>query len=804
MHIRAFPWLIIAAAFALSACDNPETRAAQHLERGTSFAAEGDTERAVIEFRNALQAVNLHLPTLRAYAELMRSTGKTHESIAIYSQLVSLDAADVEIHIALAELSMGSLDLAAVEEHTELALDLAPDDPRVRALKASVVFKRGQTEEAVDIATAVLEELPESLPAHMVLVAARLAAGDPVNALQNVDAALSHLPASEELHLMRLATLEEIGDANEVGKQLQQMAELFPEDDAIRQVQLQWYLHQGDHESALAHLRREAENHGDAVGGSLHVAQFLLRTRGPDAARAELERLIATMPEALPYHRALAQLDFAEGRSGEAAAALEALTQDAEPSPEVRDLQISLAEIYRAIRRGEEAAALVDEVLEADPRHVEALKMRARHLIEADDTERALADLRAAAIESPRDPDIMTLMAMAHEREGARQLVGERLSRAVEASSFAPAETMRYARFLLQEGRAAQAEGVVLDGLQRSRDNLELLDMLGRIHLQRGDFTQARQVAGTLRDLNEETAVSRAVALEASVLQAEGRMGDVAAILESMGAEAGDDLSARVASFQARLISGDFAGAEAEAVAILAEDPANITGRMLQAGLHVVNGRPQDAEMIYRSVIDESPELQVAYQALFILLNSLERTEDAATVLEEGLAATRRDASLLGLLAARRYIDADYDAAIDLYNELYLLDTSNMAVANNLASLLSVHRADAESHEKAFNVGRRLRGTEVPHFQDTYGWILVLRGDAEQALRYLEPAATALSEEPLVQYHLGRAYFALERWQEAEASFGRVVELAELRGSDLPQIESAREHLAELKRDLDG
>ena len=40
-------------------------------------------------------------------------------------------------------------------------------------------------------------------------------------------------------------------------------------------------------------------------------------------------------------------------------------------------------------------------------------------------------------------------------------------------------------------------------------------------------------------------------------------------------------------------------------------------------------------------------------------------------------------------------------------------------------------------------------------------------GNYEEALRYLEPAAAALPNEPLVLYHLGKAYIGLNRDEDA-------------------------------------
>jgi predicted Zn-dependent protease len=388
-------------------------------------------------------------------------------------------------------------------------------------------------------------------------------------------------------------------------------------------------------------------------------------------------------------------------------------------------------------------------------------------------------------------------MAMAHEREGATEQVGERLARAVDASNTGIPESLRYARFLINEGRLGPAESVLLDALRRAPENRDLLVTLGQVHLQRNDWTRARQVAGLLRDLGDPAAADQAAGLEIAALQGEGRTEEVVGLLEGIATEGEGNLRARIGLVQARIAAGDVEGAQDEVTAMLAEDPEGLPGRMMQAGLHVLRGEADEAEAIYRGVIAERPDIREPYQILFAMQNGLGRADEARATLEEGIAATNRDGNLLNTKAGLLYVEGDFEGAIAIYEELYARDTSNVVMANNLASVLSTYRDDPESLDRAFQVARRLRGTEIPHFQDTYGWILVQRGDNEQALTYLEPAAAALTDDPLVQFHLGMALFSLERWDDARTALTRAVEVAG-EASTLPQIATARTHIAEI------
>ena len=143
--------------------------------------------------------------------------------------------------------------------------------------------------------------------------------------------------------------------------------------------------------------------------------------------------------------------------------------------------------------------------------------------------------------------------------------------------------------------------------------------------------------------------------------------------------------------------------------------------------------------------------------------------------------------------ATRLEAEQQIDAAIAVYEALYDENSGDVVAANNLASLIGTYVEDPEALERAAAIARRLREREVPAFQDTYGWIEYRRGNYSDALASLEPAATGLPDDPLVQFHLGMTYVALDRLQEARDALTRALEIAG--DNPLPQFDTARETL---------
>jgi len=278
-------------------------------------------------------------------------------------------------------------------------------------------------------------------------------------------------------------------------------------------------------------------------------------------------------------------------------------------------------------------------------------------------------------------------------------------------------------------------------------------------------------------------------------------MEDTAALLREMVTADRGDARALAGLLQTYVETGDLAAARDLLDERLAQDPDSVSLQMMQAGLLAAEGRLAEAEAGYRGIIAAAPEHAPAYRTLFTLLQAEGRTEEAEAVIDAGVAATRNP-ELIFAKASLLELQEDFDGAIALYEQLYAENSASELVANNLASLLTSHRADPESLDRAFSIARRLRASNVPHFQDTYGWILTRRGDPRLALTYLEQAAPDLPDNPLAQYHLGMTYLALDRREEAREALERAVALAGT-SSAMPQIAEARAALTALETPAD-
>lgn len=767
----------------LAFCDTAEERAEAHFRSGMELLEAGDADRALVEFRNVFKLDGQHREARRTYARVVRERGELREAFGQYLRLVEQYPDDLEGRRALAEMALQSGDWQAARSHAEAVAEAG--DPVIEAVLANIAYRDAVVAEDAAAQAAAVGQAKEILVsadadadfllAQRVVIDDLLRREDWPGALAAIDAALARAPQERTFYPLRLGVLARMGEDRMIQAQLEDMAARFPDDPTIPATLIRWHVARGETDAAETVLRARSASRPDDTAAAVDLLRFLTEIRGPEIARAEIDRLLAGNPPAASRLQALrAGIDFDLGQRDAAIAEMEGIIRGLEPTDERRNIQLALSRMLEVTGNRVGARALVEEILSQDATHVEALKMRAGWLIESDRADEALVALRGALAQNPNDAGVMTLLARAHERAGNRELMAEMLARAVEASNRAPEESLRYASHLLGAAQYRPAEDVLIGALRLAPSDPRLLATLGLVYVGMQDWPRLEQVADTLRRLGTPAAERSADDLTARRLAAQNRETDLMAFLEGLAGGSEGSATAAAAIIRTRLAGGDHAGALAYARQVAAENPGNPSLRFVLASTLAVSQNFDEAGTILRELAQSNPRSEQVWLALYNLERSSGSAEAARAVLREGLEAVPGSGRLSWALAGEHERAGEIDAAIAIYEALYERDSSNMIVANNLASLLSSHREDADTLERAFAIARRLRGVPVPAFQDTYGWLAFRRGDLDAALAHLEPAATGLPGDARVQYHLAATYAALGRDAEALEQFRKV------------------------------
>ncbi len=788
---------LLMGALALSACDDAQSRADGHYQNGLALLADGEAEKAALEFRNAI-ALNKNFVEPRVeYGKLLMQSGDLARATNALEGAIEIDPAHLDARKMLARIMILARQFPTAKLHVDAAMRTAPDDVEVRNLMATTELRLGNMEEARDISLRILNEIPSEPAATQVLASVLMKEEAYDASLALLDETIEFHAGNIGLHLTKLEALKLKGDDDQVGAQLRTLFELAPRNRRFVDELVAWHIKREDNDSAVDLLRQRIELFPDNVAYKMALVEFRGSTVGIDAARQELAVFAQAAPDETVFEVALAQIDERDGKPNEAISRLEnLLTQDVGDAK--ADITMRLAHLLFKQDRMAEARDLTARTLSDDPTNVEALTLRGMMHIENDRPEAAISDLRSALDGSPQNPRILTVLAQAHERNGSRGLAQERLALAVRASNSGIEESLRYAEFLMRDEKITLAEEVLKDAVLANPGSIRIRGALSKLFLSQSKWREALEMAdGLAAATRNPRAQQIAQEIRIATLTGQKRFEESVGALREMWDSTGEKTSAMENLVRTYLQTGEPDEAMAFLDEVLSTEPKNMRANLLIGAIHIFNGDTAAALSKYEDVIAYYPESETGYGALARLLMSMNEPEEANAVIKRGLAAAKDAPGLMFAEAGRFERAGEFEKAISIYEDLYEDNKISDVLANNYASLLAEYRQDEESLERAYNVAKRLRSSTNPAFQDTYGWILYQRGDYERALQPLKSAAKGIPNNPVVLFHLGMLYAALEKDQEAISALSTATQL--FKGTNFPQAEVAASTLETLK-----
>ena len=803
---RALPTAFLVVLL-LSACQSNDERAAEHVSSAQALLTEGDAPRALVELRNALALKSDLHAARKLLADTLLETGDLAAAYVQYTELAELQPNDLDSRVALATILLSQSAWTDFETAATSAATIAPTDPRVIGLVLARDYQRAVADNNIaqrDQLAARATELRATSPDDPALI--RIAIDQAINqnqpdvALPLIEAALAQQPKDFSLQEVKLRLMIERGETDLVSKQFRTMIALFPTDAQLPANLLQWYLSRDDLAGAEAFLRERAGAPTAEIEGHVGLIEFIRATKGPDAAIAELKPLIDANdgdPKARMYSAMLASIVFEAGDQQKALSDVAAIVADAPPSNQTRRIKALYANMLTAVGDQPKAESVVAEILAEDASHVDALLLRAGWRVAVDDVSGAIIDLRAALNQDPNNARILSALANAYLRDGSVELAADTLGRAVEVAPLEPAFARDYGRLLQEQGRADVARSVLYRAWQANPADVGLVEMLSAIALNTSDWRLAAELVGLLRSSDAPQAQSAANQLESAVLVEQDRFDEAMAIFDAEIAKAEDPAPWIVFKVNSLLQADRAEEAESILTTALVDLPDSRPLLHRQAALDLEQQRTDQAAARYRALLETDPADELALRQLYTVLESQGKSDEAGALLDSGLAARPESPDLLWIKASRLQAQGELAEAIEVYENLYARNSSSPVIANNLASLLSQTSADPDVIDRAFRIARRFRSSEVPAFQDTYGWLLHLTGNSADAVPLLETAAAALSEDPSVQYHLGAALAATGQTDKAKATLTRALDLAS-DTTTTPEMDRARALLQEL------
>lgn len=808
--------LLFLALPPLAACQPPQERFREHLQRAEEYREESKLDESALELRNALQLrpesaeVNYRLG--RVYAD----RGERKEALFYYGEAHRLAPERSDAALALAGM-LRSEDTERAQELVAEVLEREPENGFAYVVRAEIELHARDAEAALAAARKAVELEPEDPDPHWMLGRVHRARmrlerrqqGEPREA--TVEATLRAFDRVLELggrefpawstHLERAEVLaaapgrgDEARGAYERVLEAAAEAPEGPPPEAARAV-LRYAGGTGDAELRERALEQLVEARPDAIGAWIALARLREEQRGVDAARAVYERLLERRPEDTEAHTAFARYRFAREEPEAATAYLEERAREDAEALEVPVLLDELVRLHYEMGRKEAAVAVLERMEREHPDSDETDRARARRAV-AEGRLREARELLRELAERTESAGVQRALARTELRLANLPAALSAVERALELSTGFDAVALRLrARILHDQGEYSRALGDLLR--LRRRENVALrpaeVVMLARCRYERGRPDLGRQLLEVLLR-GEEVSINAALEYARREGDSPARQERVRKALEAAfeRSPGHPELLARLVELDLREGERDRAHARIDRALELEDSSARAL--LLKVRLLREEGRGEEALALAERAFEAKPGPRVA-QVLASLHREDGHLEEALAVMERTDRASELGPRTRALLGRLRLEAGDREGARRAFAAAIEAGGERVPGAkNDLAFLLA---EEGEELDRALRLAQEAAQALDGSAQaaDTLGYAYLRKGlhaPALEQLRYaLELADAKGLPSARIHYHRGLALEGLDRKQEALEAYSQALEL----DGDLAGAAEARRRL---------
>lgn len=787
--------VLFLAALVIVSCGGKEERMAKYLEKGKSYLAEENYDKARVELKNALQIDPKNAQSHFLLGQVEQTKGNLRRSYGHYSAAVELDPNLHEARTKLGRFYLLFGDTKKATEMMEHVIKADPTDRNARTLRAAIKAVNGDEKGALDEAAEVFASDKTHSESGDLLSALYEQRGEIDKSIETLSHLLKARPKMTS-YRKRLARLYiKKNDKVNAEKVLKEIIPIEPDNMEHRTNLAFFYNEMNQLDKAESVLREAVNADPKDVERYLLLAEFLAGKRSSEAAEKELISAIEKNKKKYELRFGLADLYRKMNRLDDVESTYKTIIEL--EGTEVNGLKArnQLAKFILSSRKGmDEASILVEEVLDENPRDAEALLLRGKIALTLGKPDDAIIALRSVLKDQPRSVEVLSLLAEGHLLKGEKALARESLLKAVDTNPSDLSARLKLAQFLGKIKEYDDGLEVVKKSLKQSPNHQETLLLNVDLLIAKRDYQKAESELRKYNNLfpNQAAGYYRMGQIYVTQNKLSDAITEFENALQKSNANSYKPLTAIVKTYVAQ---GMTEKAMAKLNDILVASPEDIFARELLGELYLTQEKYPEAEKEFTKAIRFKPKWTLPYGNLAKVHQARGDIEASIKVFQQGLEAVPNDPVLMFFLANAYEKSGDSNKAADTYDAILKLQPDNILAVNNLATILADREGEPKSLEKAKELIKLLESsTEVP-IMDTVGWVNYRAGDINKAVEVMENVVKKAPAIPLFQYHLGMIYYKKGDAKLAKTHLVKAVDSAD----DYPGIEEARETLKKIQ-----
>ena len=750
--------IFILMVIGVSACSSPEDKANKFYENGMQLLEKGDLVKANVEFRNALQFNSKMTKAIWGQLLVAEKQVKPRQQVKLLTKILNNDPEHLEALVKFGRLLLlaGQLDKAL--EKSNAAIKVNNSDLSVMSLHAAIRYKKGETSAAIKIAKEILTHDPHNIDALMILATERINANDKQKAIGYLDQGLIKHQKNIALQLMKIKILEDSGKFNAAEGIYKKLINDYPKATNFNTLLVRFYLKNGKKESAEEVYRTIIKNNPDDNKAKFDLVRLLNAIKGADAGLSQLKVFIEKSPNNKALKFALVEIHLAQKENVLASEILDEIITEQSDTKNTIKAKIIKAGLLLSQKNKKSAEKLADEVLSLDKNNQNALIIKASIDIDRQKYDEAISGLRTVLSGTPGSSKALLLLAKTYSLSGSPELADKQYFKAFEASKYNAGYGMQYANFLLKRNQPERAEKIIKNILATSQNNLQALMLLAKVKLTLSDWNGAQKIAEAIKKSGGNIDAANKINYEVMLGRKNYSEGIIA--LKKQYKSNPDNMNTLLTLMKTYQLAGRDKEAEVFINEASKKHPHNSSINILKAKHYSSQGQKDKAISIYQKIIETDPKNAISFHYLSMIYLKEEKYQKAKELLSKGLSLAPTNVPMLLTLAQIEEATGEFEKAIKVYENIFEQNPDADIVANNLASLLTDKRTDKESFNRAYNISKRFKGSDIPQIEDTLAWASYRMGKHKDAHSLLESAIKKSPNNEFFHYHLGMNYLA--------------------------------------------